>query len=301
MNGRLYDPVIGRMLSPDNFVQLPAYSQGYNRYTYALNNPLRFNDPSGEETENIGEEPSSEYDNSSLYDEDELAAAMKFPSRKAARQWRRTQGDLNPLNSRIRKTKTGRYEVRDNNSQMGISQDADGNIDMYATASAYGFYQRTPGFWEGRKEGGEVGRTLYAMSNGVNVFARQPFYGRGYQIPTLDGFSVTKGSNEAIDAGIDGLLTVAPLPLPKGGYSSARLIDTSVQSGFLTMRRINGGILINNSLRVQVHRHPLSPIKGRGYPGSISATHLNVNSFHLIFNPSKWDALSTWRHTPFRF
>ncbi|MEZ4772743.1 MAG: FG-GAP-like repeat-containing protein [Bacteroidia bacterium] len=48
MNGRLYDPVLGRMLSPDNYVQAAFGSQGYNRYSYAVNNPLRFTDPSGE-------------------------------------------------------------------------------------------------------------------------------------------------------------------------------------------------------------------------------------------------------------
>ncbi len=48
MNGRLYDPIIGRMLSPDNNIQLPFNTQNYNRYTYALNNPLRYTDPDGE-------------------------------------------------------------------------------------------------------------------------------------------------------------------------------------------------------------------------------------------------------------
>ncbi|MFZ1526144.1 MAG: SpvB/TcaC N-terminal domain-containing protein, partial [Saprospiraceae bacterium] len=48
MNGRLYDPVLGRMLSPDNHVQMPDYTQNYNRYSYALNNPLRYTDPDGE-------------------------------------------------------------------------------------------------------------------------------------------------------------------------------------------------------------------------------------------------------------
>ncbi len=47
MNGRMYDPVVGRMLSADNNLQLPEYSQNYNRYTYALNNPLKFTDPTG--------------------------------------------------------------------------------------------------------------------------------------------------------------------------------------------------------------------------------------------------------------
>ena len=45
MNARLYDPVLGRMLSPDNFIQ--GGTQGFNRYSYANNNPFKFTDPSG--------------------------------------------------------------------------------------------------------------------------------------------------------------------------------------------------------------------------------------------------------------
>jgi RHS repeat-associated protein len=48
MNGRLYDPVVGKFLSPDPFVQNPSFSQSYNRYSYCLNNPLKFTDYSGE-------------------------------------------------------------------------------------------------------------------------------------------------------------------------------------------------------------------------------------------------------------
>lgn len=48
MNGRMYDPVNGRMLSVDNNVSVAGGTQGFNRYSYALNNPLRYNDPSGE-------------------------------------------------------------------------------------------------------------------------------------------------------------------------------------------------------------------------------------------------------------
>jgi hypothetical protein len=47
MNARLYDPFLGRMLSPDNYVQEINNSQSFNRYSYALNNPLKYKDPSG--------------------------------------------------------------------------------------------------------------------------------------------------------------------------------------------------------------------------------------------------------------
>ncbi|MCQ2374359.1 MAG: hypothetical protein MJ069_00435 [Salinivirgaceae bacterium] len=46
--GRFYDPVVGRFLSPDPYVQDPSNPQNFNRYSYCLNNPLKYNDPSGE-------------------------------------------------------------------------------------------------------------------------------------------------------------------------------------------------------------------------------------------------------------
>ncbi len=48
MNGRTYDPRLGRMIQVDNFVQAPNFTQSHNRYTYAFNNPLKYTDPSGE-------------------------------------------------------------------------------------------------------------------------------------------------------------------------------------------------------------------------------------------------------------
>ena len=48
MNARLYDPVLGRFLSPDPYVQAPDFSQNFNRYTYAMNNPLKYVDQDGE-------------------------------------------------------------------------------------------------------------------------------------------------------------------------------------------------------------------------------------------------------------
>ena len=48
MNGRIYDPVLARFLSPDPYIQAPDFTQNYNRYAYCLNNPFKYTDPSGE-------------------------------------------------------------------------------------------------------------------------------------------------------------------------------------------------------------------------------------------------------------
>jgi RHS repeat-associated protein len=47
LNGRVYDPLIGRMLSADPFVPDPLNGQAWNRYSYVINNPLAFTDPNG--------------------------------------------------------------------------------------------------------------------------------------------------------------------------------------------------------------------------------------------------------------
>ncbi|OAV69111.1 Cell wall-associated polypeptide CWBP200 [Bacteroidales bacterium Barb6XT] len=48
MNARLYDPLIGRFFSPDPKM-MDGETQALNRYSYAMNNPLAYTDPSGEE------------------------------------------------------------------------------------------------------------------------------------------------------------------------------------------------------------------------------------------------------------
>jgi len=47
MNARLYDPMLGRFLSPDPMVKYPQSTQGFNRYSYTDNNPLSRVDFSG--------------------------------------------------------------------------------------------------------------------------------------------------------------------------------------------------------------------------------------------------------------
>jgi RHS repeat-associated protein len=46
MGARLYDPELGRFIQADDFVE-PEATQGLNRYSYVLNNPLSNTDPTG--------------------------------------------------------------------------------------------------------------------------------------------------------------------------------------------------------------------------------------------------------------
>lgn len=47
MNGRVYDPLIGRFLSPDPHIQNPNDTQSHNRFAYTQNQYLNATDPSG--------------------------------------------------------------------------------------------------------------------------------------------------------------------------------------------------------------------------------------------------------------
>ena len=47
MNGRVYDPYLGRFLSADTVIQNLAATSSVNPYAYAWDNPMRYVDPSG--------------------------------------------------------------------------------------------------------------------------------------------------------------------------------------------------------------------------------------------------------------
>ncbi len=46
-NARYYDPVVGRFAQADTIVPQPGNPQSFNRYSYTLNNPVKYRDPSG--------------------------------------------------------------------------------------------------------------------------------------------------------------------------------------------------------------------------------------------------------------
>jgi RHS repeat-associated protein len=46
-NARYYDPVLARFIQPDSIIPDIFNPQSYNRYSYCVNNPLRYTDPDG--------------------------------------------------------------------------------------------------------------------------------------------------------------------------------------------------------------------------------------------------------------
>ena len=47
VNGRFYDPMLGRFMGADSILQDPSNLQSHNRHAYTMNNPLKYTDPSG--------------------------------------------------------------------------------------------------------------------------------------------------------------------------------------------------------------------------------------------------------------
>jgi len=62
MNGRIYDPLIGRFMSADPYVQAPTNLKTFNRYGYVWNNPLKMFDPEGFSGRRPGSSDDADYE-----------------------------------------------------------------------------------------------------------------------------------------------------------------------------------------------------------------------------------------------
>lgn len=56
MQQRYYDPIAGRFLSVDPIVTDTNTGNGFGRYVYAENNPLRYTDPDGLKCSGTGDD-----------------------------------------------------------------------------------------------------------------------------------------------------------------------------------------------------------------------------------------------------
>ena len=55
-NARHYDPEISRFVTPDSVIDGETSTQGWNRYAYCHNNPIKYVDPTGHEIDTTMED-----------------------------------------------------------------------------------------------------------------------------------------------------------------------------------------------------------------------------------------------------
>jgi RHS repeat-associated protein len=67
MNGRVYDPLLGRFVSADPFIQHADTLASYNRYSYVYNSPLSATDPSGYFLKSLERKVRREYKRSEVF------------------------------------------------------------------------------------------------------------------------------------------------------------------------------------------------------------------------------------------
>ena len=126
---RYYDAALGRFISPDTIVPSPLNPQSLNRYTYVLNNPLKYTDPTGHSfwgaiksaARSVGRAISSAW----KAVKNVFNSALKF-----TRGLFRTPAPRRVQTSRIRKPKPDKVQRSNNRGRAGSSN----NPFLYRTS-----------------------------------------------------------------------------------------------------------------------------------------------------------------------
>ena len=109
---RYYDPEMGRFISADTIVPNPMNPQSLNRYSYCLNNPLRYIDPSGHEGE--------EWEWSAPPDYDDYINAYKYGFDTGYSEWKNNGSPTITVNDTTTTiTISGTFQISGNRSIVG--------------------------------------------------------------------------------------------------------------------------------------------------------------------------------------
>jgi RHS repeat-associated protein len=111
MHARYYLPAVGRFIQADSVIASPGNPQNLNRYTYVLNNPLRYIDPTG----HIAEDPDEQKEAEGI-----LSKLDTLYDVRIRKSWRyEVSGKWNPGNWTIEELRTVLQAVKDLAQAMG--------------------------------------------------------------------------------------------------------------------------------------------------------------------------------------
>lgn len=237
MNGRLYDNKLHRFLQPDNNIQEPFNTQNYNRYGYVLNNPLKYNDPSGESIlEFIAGFIFSTYVHGAAasggevnpFKWDSNAWINGFSSAASSLgSYGLTASTNNYIDNYSNKPELGTntvYSEGNNGNGTGHEYVASGDIHMPTQHNSLGFN------WTYLSEGKVGERFIYDVGNTINI-GGQFLMGRGVgdgSMRNLDGSSTS--TDEGVMAFTDIAMTALGIKEAKMALSEARAAQVTLSS-----------------------------------------------------------------------
>jgi len=237
MNGRIYDPLIGRFLTADPEVQSPENSQSYNRYTYVWNNPTNLTDPTGFDAEKGGCEDESK------------CASQKL--REATREFTRTSGGALPAffgysffrgavsNGNVNSGPSGENKSKNESPPASQSKEA--------------------------KEGGSApstGPDIWNVRHRTEIFA----------VPQSRGFAFTAvdvGTGQWLSGEFNTTTTTNTNDLEPGNYTISPRPHVEVKEGLAGLKQEIGSLMSGNR-EGDVNKHEGQPlITNIGEPGAV--------------------------------
>ena len=232
MKGRMYDPTIGRFLSPDIFIQSPTNSQSFNRYAYVWNNPLKYTDPSGYYLD----DGDDDFDFSDPYDDTKTTTTNNNTNNNTKSNDGWDTADLyddtgtNVVGTVDFNANTGEFM-----SQNTVDGSQEGRLGGYDySVDADGQYT-TQNLETGEKEAGWNTGSYHQFANGVETFTDSAinYHSIGYKGKTIEATkSIVELTNITLESlntpagriglnGISGAISLGSFGLKRGGYYGA--------------------------------------------------------------------------------
>ncbi|MCI5065507.1 hypothetical protein MRY87_07270 [bacterium] len=288
MNGRVYDPVVGRFLSADPVVQAPDNTQSLNRYSYVLNNPLSLTDPSGfvaEEKKKKNSAPRKDQVNTSSV----VAVTGPWNSGESSASGGATLGAGSFEKTIANNFIAGSIVVSNGGSASDLARsgrfsellEAGFKASLLSGDSVHIFGEKvnvTPFLSDGGKNEHQVISPVFLQVTDATRkrFNRTDFQATAVAVAGGDGeeLRASSFSNGAVTTGFAGLYDTRLLK--EGAFLPAKGLRLELDLGYLTF---------SNSDRAPITKLPAREYPKGDYVGSFIQGLLPVHTAHLSHRP----------------